>query len=348
VIGVAIVGAGDWGLNLVRAFAAQPGCTLQSVCDANPARLEAARRYGPDRTTTDLDDVLNDPAVDAVVVALPAALHHRAAAACLRAGKHALVEKPLALSLSDALDLVALARAAGRVLMVGHTFEYNAAVERAKALIDAGELGDLHYIYSQRLNLGRVRSDVNAMWSLAPHDISILRHWLGVDPASVSAYGHSHLQDGIEDVVFMHLAFPNGVHAHVHVSWLDPAKVRRATIVGSRKMVIYDDTASDRKLEIYDKGIDRRRLDQQMGRYQTFGEFQFIQRAGDIVIPVVQFPEPLEAECRHFLDCVRDGVTPRSDGLSGARVVAVLEAAQASLADRGRPVAVAPLAEAGS
>jgi predicted dehydrogenase len=206
--------------------------------------------------------------------------------------------------------------------------------------MDAGELGQIHYIYSQRLNLGRVRSDVNAMWNLAPHDVSILLYWLGELPLSVSAYGHSHLQDGIEDVVFMHLAFPRGIHAHIHVSWLDPGKVRKATVVGSRRMVIYDDTASDRKLEIYDKGIDRKRIDNHLGSYQSFGEFQFIQRAGDIVIPKLGFPEPLQVECRHFLDSIRNGTQPRTDGLNGARVVAVLEAAQRSLAEQGRPVEV--------
>lgn len=340
-IGVAVAGAGYWGVNLVRMFAAQPGCRLLWICDSDPARLEqVARTHRAGRATRHLEEVLADPAVDAVVIALPAAQHHAAAAASLGAGKHTLVEKPLALSLRDALDLVARARSANRVLMVGHTFEYNEAVRRTKALIDAGELGEIYYIYSHRLNLGRVRSDVNVMWNLAPHDVSMLLAWLGHAPTTVSAHGHSHLQDGIEDVAFVHLTFPAGIHAHVHVSWLDPAKVRRTTIVGSRKMVVYDDTASDRKLEIYDKGIDRRRIDRDLGRYETFGEFQFIQRAGDIVIPVVRFPEPLEVECRHFLDCIRDGVPPRSDGFSGARVVAVLEAAQASLADGGRPMPV--------
>lgn len=347
-IHVAVIGTGQWGVNLVRTFSALGDCRVRWICDIDRARLmDVARRHGVERTTTDMREVWDDEDVDAVVVALPAASHHAAAAASLRAGKHTLVEKPLALSVAHALELVEIARATGRVLMVGHTFEYNEAVRRTRALIDAGELGEIHYVCSQRLNLGRVRSDVNAMWNLAPHDVSILLYWLGA-PSTVSAYGHSHLQDRIEDVVFMHLAMPGGVHAHVHVSWLDPAKVRRATIVGSRRMLIFDDTASDRKLEIYDKGIDRRRMDRQLGRYETFGEFQFIHRAGDIMIPFVRFPEPLDVECRHFLACIRDGVRPQTDGLNGARVVAVLEAAQRSLAEEGRPIPVAALAEAGA
>ena len=340
-INVAVIGTGYWGINLVRTFSALPGCRLRWLCDVDKARLEeVAGQYSAGKVTTQAEDIWADPLVDAVVVALPASTHHAAVASSLRAGKHTFVEKPLAMSVAEAVELVRMADAARRVLMVGHTFEYNAAVVETKRLIDSGELGPLHYVYSQRLNLGRVRSDVNAMWNLAPHDVSILLYWLGELPLSVSAYGHCHLQDGVEDVVFVHLAFPQGVHAHIHVSWLDPGKVRKATVVGSRKMVVYDDTSADRKLEIYDKGIDRKRIDNHLGSYQSFGEFQFIQRAGDIVVPKLAFHEPLQVECRHFLDCVRTGATPRTDGRNGARVVAVLEAAQRSLTEGGRSVAV--------
>jgi predicted dehydrogenase len=340
-VNVAVIGTGYWGINLVRTFRALPGCRVRWLCDLDKARLEeVAGQYASEMTTTQLEDIWADPLVDAVVVALPASMHHEAAAASLRAGKHTFVEKPLAMTVAEAAELVELSRQAQRVLMVGHTFEYNAAVVETKRLIDSGDLGQIHYIYSQRLNLGRVRSDVNAMWNLAPHDVSILLYWLGELPLSVSAYGHSHLQDGIEDVAFVHLAFPRGIHAHIHVSWLDPGKVRKATVVGSRKMVIYDDTSADRKLEIYDKGIDRKRIDNHLGSYQSFSEFQFIHRAGDIVIPKLGFPEPLQVECRHFLDCIGHDTQPRTDGPNGLRVVAVLEAAQRSLAGQGRPVPV--------
>jgi predicted dehydrogenase len=340
-LNLAVIGTGYWGINLVRTFGALPNCRLRWLCDLDKARLEeVAGQFSAERSTTQIEDVLADSAVDGVIVALPASMHFEAASQSLRAGKHTFVEKPLAMSVAEAAELVDLARQVNRVLMVGHTFEFNAAVVETKRLIDSGELGQIHYIYSQRLNLGRVRSDVNAMWNLAPHDVSILMYWLGAIPESVSAYGHSHLQDRIEDVVFMHLAFPQGIHAHIHVSWLDPGKVRKATVVGSRKMVIYDDTSADRKLEIYDKGIDRKKLDNHLGSYQSFGEFQFIHRAGDIVIPKLGFPEPLQVECRHFLECIRDNKQPRTDGMNGLRVVAVLEAAQRSLVEQGRPVAV--------
>jgi predicted dehydrogenase len=254
------------------------------------------------------------------------------------AKKHVLVEKPLAKSSAECRTLVALSAELGLTLMVGHVFLYNAAVRQVKAYIDSGELGDVYYVCSQRLNLGIVRQDVNALWNFAPHDVSILNYWLGARPVGVSTRGFSYLQPGVEDVVFMTIDYPGGVGANVHISWLDPRKVRAMTVVGSKKMVVYDDVDSDAPLMIYDKGITRHALPPEMQVPATpggFGEFRFLTRAGDVVIPRFDQSEPLRAECRHFIECIQRGDTPVSDGLEALRVVEVLEAAQESLARGG-------------
>ena len=224
--------------------------------------------------------------------------------------------------------------------MVGHTFEYNAAVQYVEECIDKRELGEIYYIYSQRLNLGVVRRDVNALWNLAPHDISIALRWLKQMPVAVDARGYTYLQEGVEDVVYLNLEFPDGVAVHIHVSWLDPGKVRRTTVVGSEKMVVYDDASTEAKIQVFDKGIDRRGIEGSLGDFDSFGKFQLIQRAGDVLIPRIDFSEPLRSECRHFAECLNEGRRPVTDGHNGLRVVKILEAASRSLAIGGASVAI--------
>jgi predicted dehydrogenase len=258
----------------------------------------------------------------------------------LSSGRHLLVEKPLATSSAECLRLMEVATERSVVLMVGHVFLYNAAVRRVRDYIDQGELGEIHYAYSQRLNLGRVRQDVNALWNFAPHDFSILDYWLRSHPQRVTARGYSYIQQGIEDVVFVTADYPGGIGANIHISWLDPQKVRLMTVVGSRKMIVYDDTAADARVVIYDKGVARVEREG-IGSFETFGQFQLLHRAGDVLIPKIEFSEPLQVECQHFVDCIRTGATPLSDAESGLAVVRALEAAQASMASGGREVSVA-------
>jgi predicted dehydrogenase len=344
---VALVGYGYWGPNLARNLVAAETTELVAICDPAEAATERARRLHPGvRLTTSIDEVLDDHVVEAIVIAVPMRLHHRLALRALRAGKHVLVEKPLATTVAECDELIEAATVRDLTLMVGHTFLFNGAVRRVREYLAAGNLGRPYYVSMRRTNLGIVRSDGNAMWSLAAHDISILRYWLRQRPLHVSATGAAHLQEGIEDVVFLSITFEDGVVGHIHTSWLEPNKVREATVVGDRKMVVYDDTSPEAKLRLYDKGIDRRSLDDHggresgLGRYETFGRFQMIMRAGDIVIPKLQLTEPLLEETRHFAECVRGVAAPQADGEAGRRVVAILEAAQRSLAGNGEPQAV--------
>ena len=333
---LAIVGAGAWGVNHVRAFARQKGAEVAWVCDPSEAALAKALPLAPgSRGTQKLEDVIADTSVDAIVLATPAVTHAALAQSALAAGKHVLVEKPLALSAADAEAVVAAAERAGKTLMVGHLMLYHPAMDRLARMIAAGELGDLHYIYALRVNLGRVRRDENAMWSLAPHDISMILHLLGDEPATVTARGGSYLQKNIPDVAFVNLRFPSGVLAQIQLSWLDPRKERRLTLVGSRKMVEFDDAHPVEKLRIYDKGYDRPPV------FTEYAEYLSI-RNGDIHIPRVPMVEPLEVQCRHFLDCAATGKRPLSDGPSALRVVKVLEAAQRSLDADGAPVRLSP------
>ena len=335
---VAVVGFGYWGPNVARNFASSESTDLRVVCDRDDAARNRASSLHPlARVTADWDELLADESIEAVAVALPVPLHYRFALEALSAGKHVLVEKPLAQSMAECRELVDEAKRRDRVLMAGHTFEFNAAVEAVRGYIERGELGEPYYVAMQRTNLGIVRRDENAMWSLAPHDISILCRWLGHRPVSVNATGVAHLQPGVHDVVFMTIEFEGGVLGHVHCSWLHPHKVRQATIVGSRKMALYDDVSADEKVRLYDKGIVRQELEHpSLGRYQDFARFQMLARAGDVLIPKIEFTEPLAAQVTHFADCVRTGAEPRSGGESGARVVAVLEAAQRSLDGDGQ------------
>lgn len=328
---IAVVGLGHWGPNLARNFASLPEANLHTLCDLDEARLRrVGARYPKARQTTDFESVLQDDAVDAVALATPVHTHFKLAGAALRAGKHTLVEKPLASTSAEARQLVDLADAQGLILMVGHVFLYNAAVRKVKEYIDSGELGDIYYIYAQRLNLGIVRQDVNALWNFAPHDISIINYWLDAAPMSVSARGYSFLRSNIEDVVFLNMEYAGGQAASIHVSWLDPNKVRRMTVVGSKKMVVYDDVSPDAKIKLFDKGVDIIPANG-LGRYNTFGEFQLLLRAGDLLIPKINFSEPLKDECRAFVDAIRTGRPPLADGRNGLEVVRVLETAQQSL-----------------
>ena len=326
VIRAGIVGLGYWGPNLARNLAAIDGVALAWCCDERPqARERLAVAFRDTRFTADLGELLADDELDAIVVATPVATHAELAVRVLRAGKHCFVEKPLAQSVAGAERAVAAARESGRVLMVGHLLEYHPGVRKLKQIADAGELGEIHYIYSNRLNLGQLRADENALWSLGAHDLSVVLHLAGEDPSEATAHGECYMRPGIEDVVFAFLRFPSGLAAHLHLSWLDPHKERRFTVVGSQRMATFDDMDLERKVIVYDKGFD-----QPAGSY---GEY--ITRTGDIYSPRISNAEPLRLEVEHFVQCVRDGATPRSDGESGLRVVRVLERLQAEL-DRSR------------
>ncbi len=340
-VGIAVLGTGDWGANLVRNFANLPGARLVAVHDSDPQRLKKAAAHPGVRALASLDEVLAAPDVQGAVVAASAASHHALAKALLEAGKDVFVEKPLALRVEDAEELVRLARRQGRLLMVGHLLLYHPAVRYLKTLVERGELGDLRYIYSQRVNLGKVRRDENALWSFAPHDLSVILHLLGTAPVDVVARGSAFLQAGVEDVVFLDLRFPDGRLAHVHVSWLDPHKLRKFTVVGSRKMAVFDDMEASEKIKLYDKGVDR------VGEVVSYGDALTV-RSGDILIPRISLQEPLRLECQHFVDCVRERRTPLTDGSGGLEVVRVLAAAQESLAQGGTPVSLAPAGQEAS
>jgi len=323
---------GYWGPNLARNFDELPGCELAWCCDADPARRERWQSSFPETAfAADLDELLADERLDALAIATPVPTHAPLAQAALAAGKHVLVEKPLAQTAAEAEAIAAEAADRGLVLMVGHLLEYHPGLRMLADMVSGGELGDPLYVYSQRLNLGKLRSDENALWSLGAHDVSVLLALAGEQPAEVSARGECYLREGVEDVVFGYLRFPSGLAAHMHLSWLDPHKERRFTVVGSQRMATFDDMELERKLTIYDKGFDP--------DHRSYGEY--ITRAGGISCPAVPNDEPLRLECEHFVECVAAGAEPRSGGASGVRVVRVLEAMQASLEAGGeaRPLA---------
>ena len=327
---VGVVGLGYWGPNLARNFDRLPEAELRWICDAaEPARARWGAELPRARVSSDLEELLADPELDAVVVATHVPSHADVAERVLAAGKHCFVEKPLAQSVAEAERVVAAAGAADRVLMVGHLLEYHPGVEQLKVLTDGGDLGDVRYIYSHRLNLGKIRADENALWSLGAHDVSVVLRLVGEEPVEAEAWGESYMRPGVEDVVFCYLRFPSGVAAHLHLSWLDPHTERRLTVVGSKRMATFDDMALERKLEVYDKGFDE--------DFSSYGEY--IARSGDIWSPRVANEEPLRIECRHFVERVRDGAPPRSGGESGLRVVRVLEALQRSLERSARAAA---------
>lgn len=336
---IAVVGIGHWGPNLVRNFYLLKSVGHVTACDMRQERLDYVKNLYKDiDTTTDFGSLLENKDIDAVVIALPAEKHFQYAKDAIGQGKHVLVEKPLTTMTKDAQNLIKLARKKGMILMVGHTFEYNSAVRSIKEFIINGDLGEIYYIYSQRLNLGKVRQDVNVMWNLAPHDISIILYWLEEEPIKISAQGSIFLQPGIEDVVYMNLNFPSGRCAHIHVSWIDPNKTRKMVIVGSRKMIVYDDTSIDEKIKIYNKRFDKKLIDMELPDIDNYAHFQLIQRAGDVIIPKVNFIEPLQLECSHFVECIANKHQPLTDGIDGLRVVRILEEAQKSLSENSNTI----------
>jgi len=337
---VGMVGLGYWGPNVARNFDALGSCELRWCCDADDVqRRKWANIYRETRFTDDLDDLLNDDELDAIVVTTPVPTHAALAEAVIRAGKHCFVEKPLAQNIADAERVADLAEAEGRVLMVGHLLEYHPGVTQLREMVEGGELGDVRYIYGQRLNLGRLRFDENALWSLGAHDVSVLLALAGELPVEAQARGECYITDGVEDVVFCYLRFPSGIAGHLHLSWLDPHKERKITVVGTNKMATLNDMEMERKLTIYDKGFDPRPQESSFG-----GDREYVTRSSGIFSPAIGNREPLAIECEHFIDAVREGATPRSDGRSGARVVRVLEALQASLDAEGAPQTITPAA----
>jgi predicted dehydrogenase len=337
---IAAVGLGYWGPNLARAWNGLAETELAWLCDLNPDHLE---RYGAQftgaQTTADLDEVLSDDSIEAVSVATSAPTHAALALRAIEAGKHVFVEKPLALTSADAREMAAAAERAGTLLVVGHLLVHHPGVAKLKELVDSGELGRTHYLYSNRQNLGQVRSDENALWSLGAHDISVMLHLVGELPESVSAQGQSYIHEGIEDVVFGVLRFPSGVIAHMHLSWMDPFKMRKMTIVGSDKMAVFDDMNPDEKVKIFNKGVTHSGSGNGNGAWQPASYGEYVQlRHGDTYIPRISSEEPLRIQCRHFARCVRGEETPRSGAADGLAVVEVLEALQRSLDTGGAVV----------
>jgi len=327
------VGLGYWGPNVLRNFVTLAECRVKKCCDIDAQQLEKIkRRYPFIELTQDYNELVNAPDIEAIVITTSASTHYELAKKALEADKHVFVEKPITLDVGKAEELIELAEVRKRVLMVGHLLIYHPAVTKLKEYVDSGELGEIRYIYSSRLNLGKIRHDENAMWSFAPHDLSVALYLLGEEPEAASAQGMAYLRPDVEDVVFMMVRFPRGKMAHLHVSWLDPHKVRRITVVGSKKMAVFDDMESAEKLRIYDKGVDN--LD-----YSSYGEFLTL-RFGDIHIPRIDMKEPLQLECQHFLDCIRNHHRPLSDGLEGLQVLKILNAAQRSLKNDGQLVRI--------
>lgn len=328
---VGVIGCGYWGPKLARNFHELPESELAWASDLRQERLDHLKGLYPQvRTTEDYRDLLASD-VEAIVIATPVSTHHRLALEALRAGKHVLIEKPIAASVQEAEEIVAGGEQQERVVMVGHTFEYNPAVEAMKAIVASGELGEIYYVNGTRVNLGLFQPDINVVWDLAPHDISILLFVLGLDPETVSARGGVYVQRrrGVHDVAYLTLYFPNGVLADVRVSWLDPCKIRRYTVVGSEKMLVYDDIEPENKILIYDKGVDAPPYS------DTEEEFHLSYRYGEVAPYPVKWMEPLRMECQHFVDCIQEGKEPRSSGRVGLKVVKVLEAAQRSLLNGG-------------
>lgn len=329
-INVAVIGCGYWGPNLIRNFSQIPDCEMKICCDLSDQNLRRMLTLYPSITTTTcIEEILNDESIHAVAIATPVYTHLDLGKKCLEHGKHVLIEKPMASSINQCIELIKIAETHHRILMVGHTFEYTAAVNKTKEIIKSGELGEIYYISCTRVNLGLFQPDINVIWDLAPHDISIILYILEQFPTTVNGQGKAHFKKEIEDVATITLDFPNGGIAFIHNSWLDPDKIRRITIVGSKKMLVYDDISQNEKIKIYDKGINAPPY------YDSYAEFHFSYRYGDIYTPRINENEPLRKECEHFIECIRRNSKPRSDGYSGLRVVTILEAANKSLRNGG-------------
>ncbi len=336
---IVVAGAGYWGPNLIRNVATNPDAELVAVCDTDAKALQrVANQYPTVAQFTSLDDMLAEPNIDAVIIATPSGLHYEHTLAALQAGKHVFIEKPMTDSVGQAIELAQAAVKANCTLMVGHTFLYNNIVHDVKRRTVAGELGEVQYIYSQRLNLGRFRRDSDVLWTLAPHDVTIVNYWLESRPSQVSARGlsHVHKRRGVADVCFSILDYPDGCSAHLHMSWLDPQKTRQMVVVGDRKMLIYDDVNPNRHIQIFDKGVEW----EHRGPTDDFAEFTTRLRAGDVVIPNVRLVEPLSVEIDHFVKCIRHGLDPLTDGRHGVEITAILEALTDSMQNGGHPVPV--------
>jgi predicted dehydrogenase len=332
-VNVAVVGCGYWGPNLIRNFHALSDCRVGKICDSSRERLEyVGRLYPGSQLTQDFASVVEDPVIDAVVIVTPVHSHYSLARQSLSAGKHTFIEKPMATSAEECRELIEIAKRESLVLMVGHTFVYNPTVRKIKELVEGGELGDIMYISSRRLNLGLFQYDINVAWDLAPHDISIILYILGKEPISVNCQGKAHIKPGIEDVTNITLNYENGGFAMIHSSWIDPKKVREITIVGSKKMLVFDDNEPLEKIRIYDKRVEK------PPHYDTVAEFHYSYHYGDMHAPYIKQVEPLKIECQCFLDSIKDGNPCDSSGEAGLKVVQILEAATKSLKNDGLPV----------
>ena len=332
-IKIGVVGCGYWGPNLIRNFRSLPDCSLRMMCDISEQRLTHLRALYPEvEGAQDFSHMLNGAGLDAVVVATAVKLHFPMAKASLLAGKHTLIEKPMAASSAECEELIDIARRQGLVLMVGHTFLYSPAVRKIKDIVDWGDVGDIRYISARRLNLGLFQKDINVAWDLAPHDLSIILYIMDETPLSVNCRGSAHVTPGVEDVTSMSLTFSKNRSAMVHSSWLDPRKIREMTFVGSKRMIVYDDVAPLEKIRIFDARVER------PPHYDTFAEFQYAYHYGDMYAPYIKQEEPLKAECQHFLDCIRQSKPPLSCGERGLELVRILEASSASLRQNGGPV----------
>lgn len=327
------VGIGAWGQNLLRNFSNLKDCAVKVCCDKNKAVLDKVKlNYNNKiKACSEFDDLLACPGLDAVIVATLPATHAHFAIRALSKGKHVFVEKPLALKLEDAEQMIKAAKKNKRILMVGHLLLYHPAIKKLKNYIQEGSFGDLEYIYSTRVNLGQVRQEENALWSLTSHDISVAMYLLETQPRKVQAIGKSYIRKEIQDVVFVNINFDKNLMAHIHASWLDPHKMRKFTIVGSKKMAVFDDMESTEKIRIYDKGFDWQK---NSGTYETF----LTLREGDIHIPKIDMVEPLKLECQHFIDCIQNNQRPLTDGENGLAVLKILDAAQKSLEQDGMVV----------
>ncbi len=332
-ISLGVVGCGYWGPNLVRNFRSLPQCKVKAICDVSVTRLQHLQGLYPGlEATTDFDQFISDPALDAVVVATPVRYHYPLAKASLLAGKHTFIEKPMASTSAECEELIEIAKSRGLILMVGHTFLYSAPVRKIVDLVEAGDIGEIRYINCRRLNLGLFQKDINVAWDLAPHDISIILHVLGEFPVSVNCSGNAHVTQGIEDVTNMSLSFRKKRFATIQSSWLEPRKVREMTIVGTRRMIIYDDLQNHEKIRIYDVRVER------PPHYDSFAEFQYSYHYGDSYIPYVQQEEPLKLLAQHFIECILSGTEPLTGGTAGLELVRILEAASASLQNKGSSV----------
>jgi predicted dehydrogenase len=336
-LGVFIVGCGYWGINYIRVFSELPQSRVVGVCDRQPDRLqEVSRRFPGVELTTQVEDGLCLDGVDAAVVCTEATAHHNVTHRFLSAGKHVLVEKPMTTTVADAEELMALAQSQGVTLMVGHTFLYNAGIRKVKAYIEQAEVGQVYYLYARRTNLGPIRRDVNALWDLAPHDVSIFNYLLDGVPEWASAVGAKVLRNCREDVGFISLGYPNEIVGHVHVSWADPNKVREVVVVGSDKRIVFNDLSALERVRVFEKGIMPAAPEA-----ASYGEYHFLMRDGDIISPRIEVSEPLKNQCRHFVECATGDSCPLTDGRDGLDVVRVMEAVDRSMALNGAPVEIA-------